>query len=63
MIIADQAGTILPRGLQFLELGWWASHALAIFLIWGYAYRKGRKDERKDRGAPPRPPDPPGPSA
>ena len=39
----------LPDGLKFLQFGWWLIHALAILLVWGYAYRKGRKDERRDR--------------
>jgi len=42
----------LPDGLKFLEFGWWVMHALSIALIWVYAYRKGRDDERKrQRGA------------
>ena len=49
---------LLPKGLQFLELGWWASHALAIFLIYSWAYRKGRRDEKAarlgDSGKPPK---------
>ena len=49
---------LLPKGLQFLELGWWFSHALAIFLIYSWAYRKGRRDEKaarlNDPGKPPK---------
>ena len=26
---------LLPQGLKFLQFGWWISHALAIWLIWG----------------------------
>jgi hypothetical protein len=37
----------LPEGLEFLKPGWWLIHALGILLIWSYAYRKGRTDERK----------------
>ena len=40
---------LLPQGLKFLELGWWVSHALAIWLIYQWAYRKGRKDEKAAR--------------
>lgn len=38
---------VLPQGLEFLELGWWVVHALGVWLVWSYAYRKGRKDERR----------------
>jgi hypothetical protein len=37
----------LPEGLQFLKLGWWAIHVLAVLLVYSYAYRKGRNDERR----------------
>ena len=40
---------ILPKGLQFLALGWWFSHALLIWLVYGWAYRKGRRDEKSSR--------------
>ena len=40
---------LLPQGLKFLELGWWVSHALAIWLIYMWAYRKGRRDEKAAR--------------
>jgi hypothetical protein len=40
---------LLPQGLKFLEAGWWVSHALAIWLIYIWAYRKGRRDERTAR--------------
>ena len=36
----------LPEGLQFLKLGWWVIHAIAVLLVWSWAYRKGRRDER-----------------
>ena len=39
----------LPEGLQFLQLGWWVIHGVAIYLIYAYAYRKGRQDERRAR--------------
>ncbi len=37
----------LPEGLKFLHLGWWVIHALAVLLVYSYAYRKGRNDERR----------------
>ena len=40
---------LLPEGLRFLQIGWWVSHALAIWLIYTYAYRRGRRDERNAR--------------
>ncbi len=51
---------VLPDGLKFLALGWWVSHALAIWLLYAWAYRKGRNDERKAQRRAPAPiPDPP----
>ena len=49
---------LLPQGLKFLQLGWWLMHALAIWLIYAWAYRKGRRDEKlrqhaDDRGTAP----------
>ena len=37
----------LHKGLEFLEFGWWVMHAIAIALVFLYAYRKGRDDERR----------------
>jgi hypothetical protein len=37
---------LLPPALRFLHIGWWISHAIAIALIWVWAYRRGRRDER-----------------
>lgn len=37
----------LPEGLQFLRFGWWIVHAVAILLVYSWAYRKGRGDERR----------------
>ncbi|HEY2954209.1 MAG TPA: hypothetical protein VGK89_03030 [Candidatus Eisenbacteria bacterium] len=37
----------LPEGLEFLKLGWWAIHVLAVLLVYSWAYRKGRNDERR----------------
>jgi hypothetical protein len=41
----------LPDGLKFLALGWWAIHILAVLLVYAYAYRKGRVDERREQRA------------
>jgi len=40
---------LLPKGLQFLEIGWWVSHALAIWLIYSWGYRRGRRAEKAAR--------------
>jgi hypothetical protein len=40
---------VLPEGLEFLKLGWWLVHILGAWLVWSYAYRKGRRDERKEQ--------------
>ena len=55
----------LPEGLRFLNVGWWLLHAVTIYLIYSWAYRKGRDAERKARrakdaaaSAPPAPPEP-----
>lgn len=37
----------LPEGLKFLQFGFWVVHALSIWLVWSWAYRKGRADERR----------------
>ena len=39
----------LPDGLRFLAPGWWVIHALAVLLVYAYAYRKGRSDERREQ--------------
>ncbi len=39
----------LPEGLKFLQFGFWVVHALSIWLVWSWAYRKGRADERRAR--------------
>ena len=54
---------ILPQGLKFLEIGWWVVHALAIWLVYVWAYRRGRRDERNARlhGMPQEPPQRPAP--
>lgn len=40
---------VLPDGLQFFQFGWWVIHAVAIYLVYSYAYRRGRRDERRKR--------------
>ena len=48
----------LPEGLEFLQLGWWAIHVLAVLLVYSFAYRMGRQDERRAqrrRASTPRP--------
>ena len=42
---------MLPKGLEFLQLGWWLVHALAVLLVYSYAYRKGRGAERRAQRA------------
>lgn len=37
----------LPEGIQFLRLGWWVIHAVAVLFVWSWAYRRGRADERR----------------
>jgi len=39
----------LPDGLRFLALGWWVIHVLAVVLVYTYAYRRGRVDERREQ--------------
>ena len=48
----------LPEGLKFLQIGWWVSHALFVWLIYAHAYRKGRADQRKAAGTSVEPPAP-----
>jgi hypothetical protein len=42
---------VLPEGLQFPNPGWWLTHAVYVLLIYSWGYRKGRREERKARGA------------
>lgn len=39
----------LPEGLQFLNFGWWAVHAIAFLLVYQYGYARGRGDERREQ--------------
>lgn len=41
----------LPKGLEFLQYGWWFIHVVTIFLLWSFAYRKGRADEKRAQKA------------
>ena len=38
---------MLPKGLEFLQAGWWVVHLMAVLLVYSYAYRKGRAAERR----------------
>ena len=40
---------LLPQGLRFLQFGWWISHALSIWLIYTWGYRRGRRAEKSVR--------------
>jgi hypothetical protein len=40
---------LLPQGLKFLQPAWWLYHAVAVYLVYVWAYRKGRRDERAAR--------------
>lgn len=40
---------ILPEGLKFFQFGWWVIHGVAIYLVYSYAFRRGRREERKAR--------------
>lgn len=44
----------LPEGLQFLQIGWWVIHAVAVWLVFLWGYRRGRDDERRARRREPR---------
>jgi len=37
----------LPEGLKYLQAGWWVVHVVTVFLVYVYAYRRGRRDERR----------------
>jgi hypothetical protein len=50
MFVLDAAGTILPEGIRFFTIGWWVIHLLAVVLVFAYGHRKGRRDERRERG-------------
>ena len=40
---------LLPQGLKFLQIGWWVTHAVAIWLIYVWGYRNGRRAEKLAR--------------
>lgn len=48
MLVLDVASEVLPPGIRFLEAGWWLIHVLAVVLVYNYAYRRGRRDGRRD---------------
>jgi membrane protein implicated in regulation of membrane protease activity len=39
----------LPEGLKFPQAGWWLLHAVTVWFVWAWAYRRGRTDERRDQ--------------
>jgi hypothetical protein len=41
----------LPKGLEFLQAGWWLIHLVGVALVFAWAYRKGRGDERRAQRA------------
>lgn len=41
----------LPKGLEFLQAGWWLIHLVAVVLVFMWAYRKGRGDEKRAQRA------------
>ena len=49
LFLLDAAGTSLPEGLRFFTLGWWVIHLIAVVLVFSWGYRKGRRDERRER--------------
>jgi hypothetical protein len=49
VFVLDTAGTILPDGLRFFTVGWWVIHLLGIVLVFAWGYRRGRRDERRER--------------
>jgi hypothetical protein len=49
MLILDEAGSVLPDGLQFLKPAWWLLHVIAAALVYSYGYRRGRAQERRER--------------
>ena len=49
MWLLDAANTVLPEGIRFFTVGWWVIHLVAVALVFAWGYRKGRKDERRER--------------
>ena len=49
MLILDEAGSVLPDGLQFLKPAWWLLHLIVAALVYSYGYRRGRAQERRER--------------
>lgn len=41
---------MLPPGIAFPEIGFWVLHVIAVVLVFVWGYRKGREDERRERG-------------
>lgn len=38
----------LPKGIAFLELGWWVIHVIAVLLVYQWGYARGRGAERRE---------------
>ena len=49
MLILDEAGSVLPDGLQFLKPAWWLLHVIVAALIYSYGFRRGRSQERREK--------------
>jgi len=49
MIPLDEAGSLLPEGLEFLKPGWWVLHVLVVALVFAWGYRRGRVQERREQ--------------
>jgi hypothetical protein len=39
----------LPEGLQFLQLGWWVVHAIAVLFVYQYGFVRGRAAARREQ--------------
>lgn len=39
----------LPKGLAFLQLGWFVVHVIAVLIVYQWGYTKGRGDERREQ--------------
>ena len=42
---------MLPKGLEFLQAGWWVVHAMAILFVYVWGFRRGRAAERREQRA------------
>jgi hypothetical protein len=37
----------LPKGLAFLELGWWVVHVIGVMIVYQWGYTRGQGEERR----------------